>query len=204
MSRVARRAKKRLACSMVVGSQHFSGVILDLSSTGIFVQTTARPAVGESVALELGVPGRRQTLCLQAEVVRLKVVPAQLLNLAQGGIGMRITNAPEGYFDFLSEVLPRLAPQAEPVTVDEAPAPPPRRASRATVPLGSRSAGGGPVRAAERAPALRAFRVRVRQVGGARSRLLHLRAASAQDAAAAGLREVGEGWKVLEAEEDSG
>ena len=153
MARVARRAKKRLACALIVGRQRFSGVIIDLSSTGVFVQTTARPPVGEAAALELGIPGRKQTLRLQAQVVRLKVVPAQLLNLAQGGIGLRITNAPENYFEFLSEALPRLAP--EPASREE-PEPPPKREPRA---------------AERRAPG-RAFRVRVRQIGGARSRTL--------------------------------
>ena len=187
---------------MIVGRQRFSGVILDLSSTGVFVQTTAHPPVGEAVALELGIPGRKQTLRVQAQVVRLKVVPAQLLNLAQGGIGLRITNAPESYFAFLAEALPRLAPEMQ-AQAEEAPQPPARPASRATVPIGTPSARGGRAPAAEPKPEPeRAYRVRVRQIGGARSRVLRLRAASARDAAAAGLREVGSGWKVLETEED--
>ena len=199
MSRVARRAKKRLACALIVGRQRFSGVIIDLSSTGVFVQTTARPPVGEAVALELGIPGRKQTIRLQAQIVRLRVVPAQLLNLAQGGIGLRITNAPESYFEFLSEALPRLAPSGPdaPETTD--------REARGTVPLGSRSGRAAPQsapRAPEPKPTGRAFRVRVRQIGGARSRTLRLRAATARDAAAAGLREVGAGWKVLETDEE--
>src|SRR5262249_42917613 len=178
----------------------------------------ARPPVGEAVALELGIPGRKQTLRLQAQVVRLKVVPAQLLNLAQGGIGLRITNAPEGYFEFLAEALPRLAPDppaqeasAQEARAREAPGPPAREApepparpmSRATVPLGTPSARGGRAPAPEPKPEpTRAYRVRVRQIGGARSRLLRLRAATARDAAAAGLREGGNGWKVVETGED--
>lgn len=198
MSRVSRRAKRRLACAIIVGRQRFSGVILDLSATGVFVQTTARPRVGEPVALELGIPGQKQTLRLQAQVVRLRVVPAQLLNLAQGGVGLRITNAPEGYFEFLSAVLPQFAKQAE-----SSAAPAKGRASGAAAPLGSRSARAGAAPSTRPAPDLD-FRVRVRQVGGARSRTLHLRASSAREAAAAGLREVGAGWKVLETEEEGG
>jgi Tfp pilus assembly protein PilZ len=206
----ARRAKRRLACAMIVGRQRFSGVILDLSSTGIFVQTTARPKVGEPVALELGIPGQKQTLRVQAQVVRLKVVPAQLLNHAQGGIGLRITNAPEGYFEFLTAVLPQFAKEndagspAAPVKGPVASDAPPvkgRVASDAAPPEGRTARAGAAAPPARPAPG-RGFRVRVQQIGGARSRTLRLRASSAGEAAAAGLREVGAGWKVLEAEEE--
>src|SRR5262245_18999550 len=105
MPRVAKRAKRRLACRIGVGRQRFSGVIIDLSASGLFVQTSAKPRPGEAVTLELSVPGQRVPLRLEAQVVRLKLVPPRLVAVAQGGLGLRITHAPEGYFSFLSSIL---------------------------------------------------------------------------------------------------
>jgi hypothetical protein len=101
--------------------------------------------------------------------------------VAHGGIGLRITNAPEGYFAFLAAVLPGDGAEAQP----------------ATAPTSSAREAPGAV-----APASRAFRVRVTQIGGARSRTLRVRAPSAEAAAARALEETGEGWKVLECIDD--
>jgi Tfp pilus assembly protein PilZ len=179
MARVAKRARRRLACRIVVARQRFSGVILDLSASGIFVQTNAKPRPGDPVSLELSVPGQREPLRLEAQVARVKVVPPRLVAVAQGGLGLRITNAPEGYFDFLTSVLPEIAAAAD----EEAEA-----IARELGPPVARSAP---------PPATRRYRVHVSQVGGARSRTLRLEAASAEEAGALALESAGDGWKLL-------
>jgi hypothetical protein len=185
MPRVAKRAKRRLACRLGVGRQRFSGVIIDLSASGLFVQTSAKPRPGDPVTVELSVPGQREPLRLEAQVARLKLVPPRLQAVAQGGLGLRIRNAPEGYFAFLSSVLPGLVGvEAEDLCrfeedADEEPA-----ASEAKP---------------EREPAGQRYRVHARQVGGARSRTLHVQAGSAEEAAAHALSELGDGWRLLEA-----
>jgi len=185
MARVAKRAKRRLACRLVVGRQRFSGVIIDLSASGIFVQTSAKPRPGDPVTLELSIPGHREPLRLEAQVVRLKLVPPRLVAVAQGGLGLRITNAPEGYFAFLTAILP----EPRPTESEEA--------------LRFEEDAGEDPAASEAKPdggqAGRRYRVYVRQTGGSRSRTLHVEARSAEEAAQLAFAETGDGWKLLEA-----
>jgi hypothetical protein len=167
MSRVAKRARRRLACRIVVGRQRFSGVILDLSASGMFVQTSAKPRPLEAVGIEISLPGHREPLRVDAEVARLRLVPGQLVIVAQGGVGLRITNAPEAYFAFLRAVLPA-----------------------GSVPAPESPSAANPVQPK--------YRVRMSQIGGARSRTVHVRARSAQEAAALAVEAAGGGWKPIE------
>jgi|SRR5262245_1888244 len=181
MGRVAKRARRRLACRLVVGRQRFSGVILDLSSSGIFVQTNAKPRPGEPVSLELSMPGQREPLRLEAQVARVKAVPARLVAVAQGGLGLRITNAPEGYYGFLSAILPEMAAAEDEEAVELAQ----ELVAEVTAPRVSP------------APAAHRYRVHVSQVGGARSRTLRIEANSPEEAAERALATAGDGWKLL-------
>jgi Tfp pilus assembly protein PilZ len=180
MGRVAKRARRRLACRLVVGRQRFAGVILDLSASGIFVQTSAKPRPGDGVSLELSVPGQRDALRLEAQVARVKAVPPRLVAVAQGGVGLRITNAPEGYFSFLAAILPQLSPAAEEEALADA--------LELDVPVPA-----APTAATQR------YRVHVSQIGGARSRTLRVEAGSADEAGALALQTTGDGWKLLAA-----
>jgi hypothetical protein len=174
-----------------VGSQRYSGVILDLSATGFFVQTIAKPAPQDRVTVEISVPGQREPVRVEARVARLRVVPPQLMNVAHGGIGLRITNAPEAYFGFLGALMPEPA-TPETATASLAPSGP---APSPAVPPEARAE-------AARGAGERAFRVRLSQNGGRRSRTLRCFAPSAEEAAARALAEIGEGWSMLEARED--
>src|SRR5262249_18964909 len=83
------------------GRQH-NGIVLDLSGSGLFIQTGAKLAPGARVDIDLSLPDGDARM--QIEVVRRKQVPPQLLTVAQGGIGVRITSAPEVYSRFLHEL----------------------------------------------------------------------------------------------------
>jgi Tfp pilus assembly protein PilZ len=102
-SRTAKRKKHRMPCEIMVGSRWHSGLVLDLSPTGLFVQTSAKTRPGQPIQLVLTLTNR-EPMQLTVEVVRKKVVPARLLALAQGGVGVRIANAPESYYGFLQEL----------------------------------------------------------------------------------------------------
>jgi hypothetical protein len=175
MGRVAKRTRRRMACRIGIGGQRFSGVVLDLSSSGLFVQTTAKPRPREFVSVELSVVGQREPGRLEARVARVFVVPAQLLAVAQGGVGLRITNAPESFFALLRKI------QVEVPAAGAA----------------LRSEPDGDV-------AGRTYRLRVTQLGRARTRTLQVIAESSEEAVALALAEVGEGWKVLECTEIEG
>jgi hypothetical protein len=125
------------------------------------------------------------------EVVRKVIVPANLLKVARGGVGVRIINAPEGYYQFMdalgitadsesvqssksanqsagSNAAPAVADaEPEPQVSDEPPPPQPR------------------------------FKVRIKQSQGPRSRAVEVAAESEDDAQRRALADVGDDWIVL-------
>jgi Tfp pilus assembly protein PilZ len=165
------RLSKRMTCAVSVGDQRYSGVVLNVSQGGLFVQTAASPRRGSCVAVELNPPGDGAAIPLDAEVVWRRVVPQQLRATAQGGMGMKILNADETYYGALAEWMRislrpelRVAPE---VLIDPEAVP---------------------------------YRVRVREAGAPRTRLVSVDAASEDAACEAALGHVGEGWKVVEVE----
>ena len=98
------RTKKRLACTLFIKGIRQHGIVMDVSSKGLFVQTSAKPKPGEDVRIELTLPGQPRPTTLAATVVRVRVVPPQLLSVAQGGIGVQLQNPPEEYFVFVGKV----------------------------------------------------------------------------------------------------
>jgi hypothetical protein len=98
------RLKKRLACALWIKGVRQHGIVLDLSSKGLFVQTSAKPSPGEAVRIELVLPGHSKATTLMATVARVRTVPPALLAVAQGGIGLQLQNPPEEYFVFVGKV----------------------------------------------------------------------------------------------------
>jgi hypothetical protein len=96
-----------------VGEREHSALILDLSPSGLFVQTHAKTQRGER--LRLAFSHEDVALDLKVEVVRTKTVPQSLLAAAKGGIGVRIASAPEEYYQMLASlgVSERAKPQFE-------------------------------------------------------------------------------------------
>ena len=98
--RVSPRRKKRLACRMMIRGGSYSGVVLDISPTGMFVQTTAKPNPLDYIEVHLTLPGETEPLVMQAKVARKKVVPTQLMAVAHGGIGLQLISPPQAYREF--------------------------------------------------------------------------------------------------------
>jgi hypothetical protein len=96
--------KKRIACALTIKGVRQHGIVLDLSSRGLFVQTSAKPAPGDSVRIELTLPGTSKPIVLDATVARVRMVPPALLAVAQGGIGLLLQNPPEEFFVFVGSV----------------------------------------------------------------------------------------------------
>ena len=98
------RTKKRLACALFIKGVRQHGIVMDLSSKGLFVQTSAKPKPGDDVRIELTLPGQSKPTLLHATVARVRMVPPQLLAVAQGGIGLELQNPPAEYFVFVGKV----------------------------------------------------------------------------------------------------
>jgi hypothetical protein len=194
------RKKRRMPCDVRFEGRRHSGLVLDLSPSGLFIQTGAKAGPGAPLDLDLSVPGEAQKLRLQAEVVRQRVVPARLRTVAQGGVGVRILNAPEAYYRFMG-----LLGIGEDAEVDSAAARASARAGRGDATAASevvepKPASGRATDSAGRPGRTSRFRVRVSQIGGSRSRRLDLTAKDEKAARAQALAAAGVGWRVLEVE----
>ena len=99
------RFKKRMSCKLRLGQQDHSGIVLDVSRMGLFVQTSAEARVGDKVEVVLSRPSPNSAIRLVAGVRWLRRVPTQLRSVSQAGIGLQISHAEEGYYALLAEAL---------------------------------------------------------------------------------------------------
>ena len=163
------RTKKRISCTLVNAERRYSGIVLDVSPQGLFVQTSAQLTPGTMVKLELGVSSQPEPLLMDARVARHKLVPPQLRSVAQGGLGLHIDLPPQGYLEFFADLTRTDLPTAE------------RREQRRKPPPVTK---------------LR-YRVRLAQIGGSRSRMIDVECNTVDEAGEAALEAAGEGWKVI-------
>jgi hypothetical protein len=96
------RTRKRIACRIKIKGLEYSGIVIDVSSNGLFVQTSASPPLHEMIEVTLVLPGG-QELCMPAKVARKRLVPRQLLTVAHGGLGLHLQAPPEAYLKFVAE-----------------------------------------------------------------------------------------------------
>jgi Tfp pilus assembly protein PilZ len=158
-----------MPCTVRVGEERFSGLVLNLSTGGVFVQTRAEPRRGHDVGLELQAPGESAGIPLSGTVAWRKIVPGQLRPVAGGGFGVRIRQADARYYDALARwrgIDPGLASDGF-----------------AADPSG---------------PEQPAWRVRVRATASPRSRTVTVEAADEADARDKALAHVGARWTVIE------
>ncbi len=191
------RVKKRVSCTIISGGRRYTGVCLDVSPQGVFVQTSAKLDPGTTVDLELGI-GPEEALQMQARVARSKLVPAELRSIAKGGLGLHIDLPPEEYFRFYA----KLSGTDLTGGPNER-----RRAPRCDEDQDKTSAEAGisakpkkkklPPRMAPPQPKLR-YRVRLAQVsGGTRTRSVTVECNTIDDARDRALQTVDGDWKVL-------
>lgn len=185
--RVSDRTKRRTPCSFSMSGRRQNGFVLDLSRTGLFIQTSADPNPGERLDIEIVIDDK--VLPMHVEVARRKKVPPQLLTVAQGGIGVRILSAPEAYYSALADLK---GPNRD-VRGGQAP--------RRTRPAAERPGSAVSRAAAPAAPPdrdLPGFRVRVAQVNGTRTRSVRVFSRDEAQARRQVMDDLGDEWKILE------
>jgi hypothetical protein len=168
----AERVKQRLTCELVIGDRRHLGIVVDVSRTGLFVQTSAAPPPGERVRVKLRGPDG-DTAELEASVARRYKVPPRLVSIARGGIGLRIESVTQEYLQLIDSVAPAANPS--PSKSVDAPSSP-------------------------RSCAAVSYSVRLKQTPGTRSRTLRIAAASEEEARRTASADVGEGWEILSVE----
>lgn len=92
-----------MTCELRFEGRKASGIVLDLSSNGLFVQTSARPAPSTIVVIHLEARGDTPVLDLRTRVTRYKRVPPRLATLDPPGLGLQILDAPDAYFEMLEQ-----------------------------------------------------------------------------------------------------
>lgn len=115
----APRTKKRISCEIKVGDNRYAGIVLDLSASGMWIQTNAKLSqreladAGTAVRVTLSLPGGKGTAAVEARVARMKIVPPQFLGLKHGGIGLAVTQASDEYMEFVAGISPEQAAAVE-------------------------------------------------------------------------------------------
>lgn len=173
--RKSKRVPHRIPCEIETPDGRAVGIVHDVSTNGLFVQTRAHP--GSNTILEVcfeaesgsesGAPGYR----LEFGVARQRIAPRHLQSVVPTGLGLEII--PPGH-DFRRWLDHRLRGASKRPDAAPASSRPPATASAQT------------------------FRFRmVRRDSGA-SRILRIRAASEATARAQALGRLGAGWKISE------
>ncbi len=184
------RVKKRVSCALTSGGRRYTGVVLDVSPQGVFVQTSAKLNPGAIVDLEMGI-GANQSVQMQARVARSKLVPPELRSIAKGGLGLHIDLPPPEFYEFFANLtrtdLPGGEAQKAKTPAEPAPQAKKKKATR------KRKL---PPRMAPPEARLR-YQVRLSQVGGSRTRSVTVECSTVSDAGRLAIRAVGSDWKVL-------
>jgi hypothetical protein len=165
------RTKRRLTCGVSDGERVHRGIVLDLSSGGLFVQTPATIQPGALVVVEFSASDGRPAFSLQARVRRRRRVPQNLLSLGHAGVGLQAIDPPPEFEQLRrGAALEALAPELEEDEKQEPPGNRPR------------------------------FRVRLRQAGSPRTRALLYECNDEVEALRRARRQCGPDWDVLEVE----
>ena len=197
----APRTKKRMSCEINVDGARYSGIVLDVSASGLFVQTNVKPNPGTVVTLSLSLPGAQDLAVMKARVVRKKMVPRELLAVAGGGVGFAITEPAESYLDYVAEISPE---HAEAVATE--------RAGKRTKKAGTGGkragsgtasarpadrAGGGKAPGEKRGESPKRFRIHAVETSTGRKNSFLVTCATEQEASDQVLEQLGDEWKVL-------
>jgi Tfp pilus assembly protein PilZ len=97
------RYRKRLPCRLEVPNGAYSGMVLNLSRGGLFVQTSAAASPGEAVHLDLCL-GDADAIGLDGRVVWRRVVAPHLRAVTTAGMGVHIQYAHDNYFGFVAQL----------------------------------------------------------------------------------------------------
>ncbi len=101
--RKQRRHAKRLKVRFGENDFSSTGITSDVSATGMFIQTTKVPAIGNRIHVELTLPSGRLLFC-EAAVMRQQHVPPELRQAVKGGVGVRFLSPGE----LVAEMVPHL------------------------------------------------------------------------------------------------
>ncbi|MFQ5417560.1 MAG: PilZ domain-containing protein [Myxococcota bacterium] len=195
----APRAKKRISCEIVLEDSRYSGIVLDLSATGLWVQTNAKfvqattaARARVTVTVNLSVAGRDERVTVCARVARKKIVPPQFLGLAHGGLGLAVIDPSPAFFDFVAEISPE---QAEAVSIERAKQE--KRAGETDIPREGTAGAGSNNGAVEKPAPAKRFRIHAVETTSGKKSTYLVSCATEDEASAQVIEQLGVAWQVL-------
>ena len=97
------RREANLFCTLECEGRRYQAVVLDISSSGLFVRTTAIASPGTPVQVMLRFVGG-VAWELNAQVAREPQALTHYDPIPARGLGLRITEAPEGFVEFIESI----------------------------------------------------------------------------------------------------
>lgn len=102
------RVRRRLPCTLDTTEGHRQGLVLNLSRSGLFVQTNLPPRPGTEVAVDLTGPEVGDRILVHAEVVWRRRLNSRMTGTATSGMGLRLQAPDPGYEALLRGIDPGL------------------------------------------------------------------------------------------------
>ena len=96
------RSKRRIPCELQHGGNRYRGIAVNVSPSGLFIQTDATLNPGAEVELELLVDEFRN-FSLRGVVIHRRAIPPMLAPLIRPGVGVQIIEAPDAFFEVVEE-----------------------------------------------------------------------------------------------------
>ncbi len=100
-SRRLERLKQRFCCQLLDDSERHDGIVMDVTSSGLFVLTDAAISPGTQIEVRVAAERDVPEMTLRAIVVRHRLVRGESLRLIPQGLGLRILQAPDAYYELV-------------------------------------------------------------------------------------------------------
>jgi hypothetical protein len=193
------RHRCRLRCSVQHGRKQDAALVCDVSLSGLSIQTVLPLSQGDPVRVEI----------LEPMAVPLKALAWNIRRIRKGDevtnvVGMMLSDVGPEYETLAARIAGALHAGRKPRADGQRASPTPSSVGGAK-PGTSDGASGQPKRLATArglpplpSPRQPWWKLRVKESGGNRTRVVTLPAASAEEAAAKGLREIGANWELIE------
>ncbi|HEY6066467.1 MAG TPA: PilZ domain-containing protein [Thermoanaerobaculia bacterium] len=101
--RFSTRRKRRYLVEWLSDEILCTGFTEDISPTGIFVRSAYIPRVGTVLTLQLQLP-TGEKLRVRGRVIRTHRLPQQMRSVLPSGFAIRLSEAPEEYFQLLASL----------------------------------------------------------------------------------------------------
>jgi hypothetical protein len=171
------RYKKRMPCYLSFAGHRHPGIVLNISHSGLFVQTSMRAQPGTTLEVQLSGSSSLQPIALQARIVWKRVVSQQLRSVRQAGLGLAIHDASVRYDGLVYDI--------EASRQNDTPTSPQGTAHPLTPPTFNCQG---------------EYRIRLGLQGTQRSRTLTIQAVTEQNAREIAVQKCGQRWTILELE----